>query len=157
METEEKTHSISYGRELFPSIFGPQGELWSGLFSAHGMEVRDKPFRLFWERYYEIQRQNRLFWIVARRGEKNEPIGYSCHWIYRDMHFGNLVGADDLWYVTPELRGLGIGRKVREIGLAYLKEAGATDTYDMIRDGGPSQALENLGYEFWGSRWVKKI
>lgn len=148
---------ISYAREKFPSLFGPDGQKWNDLFDAHGMEVRGRKFKLFWSRYYEIERQSRLIWIVARNHETGEPVGYSCHWWYVDMHFSDVIGADDLWYVIPAMRKLGIGRNVKLIGLHCLKKAGAVRTYDLIRDDGPWRTLKALGYEVWGTRWVSDL
>jgi hypothetical protein len=151
------TISVVYGRENFPSEYGPQGAVWTTLFNAHGQEVRGRNMKIFWNRYYAIERDRRLVWIVARDEETATPIGYSCHWWYIDMHFGDKVATDDLWYVIPAARKLGIGRRLKEIGLACLVEAGVQRTYDMIRTDGPWQAMKNLGYYESGIRWSKDL
>lgn len=159
METAEQARqfSVSYGREKFPSEYGPEGGFWTKVFNDHGQEVRGRNMRLHWSRYYEIERDGRLFWVVARDDETGYPLGYSCHWWYKDMHFGDIVGADDLWYVRPVARGLGIGRRVKEIGLALLQEAGAVWTRDVIRRDGPNEMLSAMGYENWGYVWRRKL
>lgn len=153
----EANFVVSYAREKFPSEYGPQGQLWKELFNAHGQEVRGRNMKIFWSRYYAIERDNRLIWIVARDEQTGVPVGYSCHWWYVDMHFGDVVGADDLWYVIPGARHLGIGRRVKEIGLSWLKHAGAERTYDIIRAGAPNEVyrcLDRLGYQLSGHRFV---
>ena len=158
--TEGRKIVVSYGRENFPSQYGPQGATWIELFNMHGQEVRGRDMRIFWTRYYAIERERRLIWIVAREEATKTPIGYSCHWWYVDMHFGDIVGADDLWFVIPAARKLGIGRRLKEIGLACLREAGATVTYDIIRagaGGGVYEALEAMDYKLWGHRFVRHL
>src|SRR5712692_9604505 len=71
--------TVRYAREEFPRVvnrdsFGP-------LFRDHGMEVRGKPFDLDYRRYYSIEAEGRLVWIVASHvgtGTRLTPIGYAC-------------------------------------------------------------------------------
>jgi GNAT superfamily N-acetyltransferase len=141
---------ILVAREPFPN---QNDKNFRALFEAHGQEVRGRPMLIQWGRYRELQ--NRFVWIVARDITSYRVIGYSGHYFYMDLHFSDKVAADDLWYVIPAARGKGIGRRVREIGLANLKALGVTTTYDFIRDGGPD--LTKLGYEKWGTRWMKHL
>ena len=158
-ETEvSRSFSISYNREKFPLEYGPDSGLWKELFKAHGQEARGRDMKLNWSRYYQIEHEGRLIWIVARDENTLLPIGYSCHWSYVDMHFSDHVGADDLWYVIPAARGLGVGTRLKTTGLDALRAAGAIRTYDMIRAGSSAyNALDSLGYKMWGHRFVKEL
>src|ERR1700686_2215600 len=99
--------TVTYGKELFPVSINQ--DAFKRLFNEHGMEVRGKPFELDYRRYYQIQSEGRLVWIVARSIETDAPIGYACSFWYRDLHFNERVAADDLWFVTPAYREQGVG------------------------------------------------
>ena len=158
---------IKIGRGLFPppvSEFGP-------LFDAHGMEVRGKKFCLDFKRYHQLEFDGRLVWVVARAdvpyGERSTrlhvPVGYACSWWYRDMHFDERCAADDLWYVCPEYRGRGIGRRLKEETHEILEKSGVVRIGENIRyradalGGVPSALMDELGFEPWGTRWIKKF
>jgi GNAT superfamily N-acetyltransferase len=154
---------IRIGREIFPP---PVATAFRSLFEAHGMEVRGEPFSLNYKQYHQLEFEGRLVWIVARVGSGVDvgmpigymPIGYSCSWWYRDMHFDERCAAEDLWYVCPEYRRRGIGRRLKEAGHEILEKAGVTRIGDNIRDGGvTTDQMAELGFEPWGTRWLKII
>ena len=149
--------SVTYRKEEFPRVvnrdsFGP-------LFEAHGIEVRGKPFDLDYRRYYSIEAEGRLVWIVASAvgdGARLTPIGYACSFWYRDMHFNERVAADDLWYVAPAHRERGVGKVVKLMCHAELKKQGVVLIYDAIRtDHNHPTLMQELEFEVWGRRWVK--
>jgi GNAT superfamily N-acetyltransferase len=154
--------TVKSGREIFP----PPVSDFAPLFEAHGMEVRGKPFRLDYKRYADLEFEGRLVWIVARvnravsdegrHGVARVPVGYSCSWWYRDMHFDERCAADDLWYVVPQYRRQGIGRQLKGLAHSELHKAGVARIGDNIRTGGvPDEFMFNLGFTVWGARWIK--
>jgi GNAT superfamily N-acetyltransferase len=141
---------IRIGRELFPP---PVSDV-APLLEAHAMEVRGKRFRLDYARYTQMELEGRLVWIVARA--KGDPVGYACSWWYRDLHFDERCAADDLWYVCPEYRRRGIGRRLKEAAHEILENCGVVRIGDNIRHGGVSLSLMGeLGFEHWGTRWIR--
>lgn len=145
---------VTYRLEDFPDSVESE---FKSLFDAHGMEARGRKFELNFNRYAVLQAEDRLVWAVARN-ERSEPVGYSGHYWFYDMHFGDKVAADDLWYVEPNYRRLGIGFAVRRLGLSALRVKGVTRTYDLLRAEMPAQDfMATLGYSFWGIRWVKEL
>lgn len=148
---------IKIGREIFP----PPHSDFTELFDEHGKEVRGKPFRLDFKRYAELEFQGRLVWIVARERTYRLPVGYACSYWYRDLHFDERCAADDLWYVLPQYRRQGAGRRLKEAAHAELEKAGVTRIGDNIRenadgeDGGLWRLMEDMGFECWGRRWIK--
>ncbi|SRR6266436_2424061 len=147
--------TAKYGLEKFPE---PGGE-FRELFSAHGREVRGKSLQLDFHRYYQIEREKRLVWVVARSIETNKPIGYSLHYWYRDLHyFADIVGADDLWYVEKSFRKNGVGRMLKLMGHAELQRQGCVRTSDNIRASYSHHMLmRDVGFEPWGIRWQKEL
>src|SRR5262249_20136311 len=126
------------------------------MFNAHGMEVRGRPFDLAWKRYYAIEQEGRLVWVVARYESK--PVGYSCSFWYQDLHFNERVAADDMWYVTSEHRGKGVGLKVKECGHSQLKRFGVVKVYDAIRGSySHPKLMKDIGFEPWGTRWIREL
>ena len=145
---------IRYGTEIFP---GPVSTL-NRLFFHHGLEVRGIPFELDFKRYHQLEFERRLVWIVARWVKSTIPIGYSCHFWYRDLHFNERVGADDLWFVDRRVRSLGIGALLKRMGHDELRRRGAIKTSDNIRGVFDHPNLMNdLGFNYWGARWLKKL
>ena len=148
---------LTFRKEDFPRVvnrdsFGP-------LFHGHGMEVRGKPFELDYKRYYQIEAEGRLVWIVAStvdHGPRLTPIGYACSFWYRDLHFDERVAADDLWFVRKDFRGSGVGKTVKLMCHAELKKQGVVRIYDAIRsDYNHPTLMQELEFEVWGRRWVK--
>jgi hypothetical protein len=146
---------MKIGRENFPTT--AERPAFEPLWRAHGIEVRGKPFELDFARYEQIERDGRLICVVAR-ADDGVPAGYSWHWWYKCLHFGNRVGHDDLWYVKPLYRGQSIGFMTRHLGLDLLREAGAVETTDFIREGGVSlKIMHDLEYERRGNWWTRKL
>ena len=150
---------LTFRKEDFPRVvnrdsFGP-------LFHDHGMEVRGKPFELDYKRYYQIEAEGRLVWVVAStvgHGPRLTPIGYCCSFWYRDLHFDERVAADDLWYVAPAFRGKDVGKKVKLMCHAELKKQGVLTVGDNIRSAYDHPSLmKDLGFERWGTRWKKTL
>jgi len=145
---------VRYQMEIFPQ---PKSD-FTPLFDLHGREVRGKPFDLDFRRYHQLEFEKRLVWIVARSIEPNQPIGYSCHYWYRDLHYNERVGADDLWFVDRRGRGLGIGERLKLIGHDELRKCGVVETGDNIRSAFDHPNLMNdLGFNHWGTRWKKRL
>ena len=145
---------IRYGTEIFP---GPVSA-FNRLFFHHGLEVRGRPLELDFKRYHQLEFEHRLIWVVARWTKSHIPIGYSCHFWYRDLHFNERVGADDLWFVDRRVRSLGIGMTLKMIGHDELGRRGAVKTSDNIRSTFRHNTLMNdLGFERWGTRWLRRL
>ncbi len=145
---------IRFGTEIFP---GPVSA-FNRLFFHHGLEVRGRPFELDFKRYHQLEFEKRLIWIVARWTKSSIPLGYSCHFWYRDLHFNERVGSDDLWFVDHRVRALGIGFTLKLIGHDELRKHGVVKTSDNIRATFRHNKLMNdLGFEKWGNRWQTRL
>ena len=141
-------------REKFP--FRESGKPFQSLWDAHGIEIRGEPLKLDFVRYAQIEREGRMICIVARDGDR--PVGYSFHYWYKSLHFDEREGHDDLWYVLPAYRKDGIGQRLRMMGMAALKDAGAVSTSDFIRNAGTHPTLmTQLGYDTHGIWWRKTL
>jgi hypothetical protein len=152
LQSGPKTEKIRFAREVFPGVISS----FNRLFFQHGLEVRGRPFELDFKRYHQLEFEKRLIWIVARWAKSNAPLGYSCHYWYRDLHYNERVGADDLWFVDRRVRGMGIGADLKWIGHDELCKAGAIKTSDNIRGTFHHGTLmRDLGFEPWGIRWQK--
>jgi len=142
------------GREKFPSL--EERVKFQPLWDDHGIEVRGTPLKLDFSRYEKIEMEGRMICIIAR--DRGVPIGYSWHYSYQSLHFDERIGHDDLWYVNPAYRGDGIGQRLRMMGVAALKDAGAVTTSDFIRRAGTHPTLmTQLGYEVHGTWWRKTL
>jgi GNAT superfamily N-acetyltransferase len=126
------------------------------LFVRHGVEVRGKPFELDRARIANLQKQGRLVWIVARSGF-GLPVGYQLSFWYRNLHWNEFEATDDLWYVTPDLRRQGIGATLKSLAHHELRRHGALRVFDNIRAAAHAKLMGELGYEVYGTRWMKKL
>jgi len=145
---------IRYGTEIFP---GPVSA-FNRLFFHHGLEVRGIPFELDFKRYHQIEFEKRLIWVVARWIKSNAPIGYSCHYWYRDLNFNERVAADGLWFVDHRVRSLGIGFTLKLIGHDELRKHGVVKTSDTVRNTFRHiKLMRDLGFEVAGYKWGKTL
>lgn len=142
---------ISIAKESFPR----EESEWQPLFDAEGIEICGKPMKLDLDRYVSIEMFNRLVFIAARI--YREPIGYCTGYVFSDLHWGDRVAVDDIWYVKPEHRKQGIGSAMKRIMHDHLKAIGATKVYDLIRDNRHPFLMAEYGYTVWGIRWVKEL
>jgi len=153
-EAAHDLETVTYGKELFPL----RDSEFNNLFDDHGQEVRGKPFALDFDRYRQIESEGRLVWIVARSIDTGAPKGYACSFWYRDLHFNERVAADDLWFVRKDYRGSGVGKTVKLMCHAELKNQGVVTIYDTIRAAYNHHGLMSyLGFEPWGTRWKKTL
>lgn len=114
---------IAYGREKFD----PAAAEWRiilAMLNAHARELRGMETRLNIGMYSKLQEEGRLLIIGARRKDNGAPVGYSSHIWYDDLHFGLRIALDDAWFVYPNYRKRGIGKKLREVALAELRKIG---------------------------------
>lgn len=146
---------MKIAREKFPTA--AERITFAPLWIAHGIEVRGRPLELDFARYEQIERDGRLVCVTARDMD-GRPVGYSWHYWYASLHFSQRTGHDDLWYVDRGYRMGGIGMAMRRMGLDLLREAGAVETSDFIREGGVwPGTMTALGYERRGSWWERKL
>lgn len=147
----ERAIDITYQRERF-DLYAPDFARWMELFQAHADELRKfgvLQLNIDSERYLDLQRENRLFLFGARVDGVLQ--GYSSYFTHRHLHYRHVwVGQDDAQFVVPELRRLGIGRQLRELNMAAMKEAGvkfvtARDKYEHEHD----ESLSEMGFVLW--------
>lgn len=147
---------ITYQRE----DFNPDASDWKRqqqLFDAHAMELRGLMSDLDLDQYARIQNQGRLVWITARDVDRL-LVGYSMHFWHRHLHFNIRVAQDDAIYVVPELRKLGIGRKLRELAIEELKNAGVKIVYGRLKVAHPhDDSMESLGFVPWETVYLKEL
>lgn len=152
--------SLSIKHSVSREVFGSKMRDWDvclRMIHDHLFEVTGRVADIQIDRYMAMQEEERLVWIVARLAD-NALIGFSSHWLYRDVHFGIRVGHDDLWHVERAWRGLGIGRALKEAGLEELRKAGAAYTSDNLRAAfSRGDLMESLGYHRYAINWRKPL
>jgi hypothetical protein len=142
-------------QEKFPTSDEGRAQ-FKPLWDAHGIEIRNEPFSLFFSSFERIQNEQRLIWVVAR--DDGDPVGYSCHWWYRSMHWAERVAVDDMWYVVAPWRNAGVGADMKKLGHSLLRQAGTVHTADAIRFAGTKPGLmAGLGFIPWGVQWRKTL
>jgi len=151
------TNEATITCETFPLVMvSKYTDKWRSLLDAEGIEIRGRPLELNYERYKAIYKDGRLIFIAARDAATGEPIGYSSHYLYDDLHWNERVGCDDLWYVAKTWRRQGIGTALKLAGHEIMLARGAKRIYDTVRhEANVNGMMQELGFEPWGVRWVK--
>ena len=137
---------IAYGREKFD----PAAAEWRiilAMLNLHARELRGMETRLNIGAYTKLQDEGRLLIIGARRKDNGAPVGYSIHIWYDDLHFGLRLALDDAWFVFPQYRNRGIGRRLREVALNELRKIGVNIALARTKvDQDHPDVLTELGY-----------
>lgn len=159
---QAKNH-IRIQTEVFPPPLR-LGE-FEALFKMHGVEVAGKPFELDYRRYFQLEADGRLVFVVARDDERRlkvtghaDAIGYSCHFWYRDLHFNRRRCADDLWFVLPQYRNRGIGTALKFLGHDMMHYRGCVQATDVIRNQfDHPNLMVGLKYAPRATQWIKDL
>jgi len=108
-------------------------------------------------KYMKLQEVGVLTVLTCRSNK--ELIGYTFFNIFNGIRFPDCKTArEDLYYIKPEFRGQGLGKKLFIETEKLLKEKGAnqviftTKTYQDY-----SHIFESLGYEFYEKQFSKKL
>lgn len=137
---------IAYGRERLDPA-NPEWRLILAMLNAHAQELRGMDTRLNIASYEKLQDEGRLLIIGARRKDTGAPVGYSIHIWYDDLHFGLRLACDDAWFVFPQYRKRGIGKRLREVALNELRKVGCNIALARTKiDQRHDQPLAELGY-----------
>ena len=140
---------ITYQREQFdPSI-----PMIKALNDAHGVELTGRSTDLNTYQYQVLQREGRHIFITAKDGDKY--VGYASHFWHRHLHYNIRIAQDDAWYVMPEYRKQGIGRKLRELSIEELKKDNVQLVMGRLKAAHPhDDSLTNLGYMPYETVWL---
>lgn len=143
---------IKYQRERFDP-FHPQIK---ALNDAHAVELRGMPSDLNLAAYDNLQKEGRMIWITAKDGDKY--VGYSSHFWHRHLHFDLRIGQDDAWYVMPEYRKQGIGRRLRELAIEEMKKDNVDLVYGRLKVAHPhDDSMTGLDYKPWETVWLLNL
>lgn len=109
------------------------------------------------EKYIALEKSGRLH-LVKARACNGALVGYSAHLVHPHLHYAHvLVADDDVFYVTPTMRGRGVARHMREFACATLKEKGVKLVLARVKPTIPHTHLEKLGYEVMETVYAKVL
>ena len=135
-----------YGRERLDTE-SPEWKFLLGMFNLHAQELRNRDTQLNLNIYKQLQEKDRLFAMGARRRDNGAPVGYSIHTWHHELHYGLRVAEDEAWFVFPQYRNRGIGRRLREVALNELRKLGCKFSLQRFKVDHPHDHLmEGLGY-----------
>jgi GNAT superfamily N-acetyltransferase len=117
------------------------------MLNMHAQELRGIETRIDIGRYKQLQEKGRLLIVGARRKDNGAPVGYAIHIWDDERHFGLRIADDDAWFVFPQYRRRGIGRRLRETALAELKKIGCRIALARTKVDHPhDEVMRQLGY-----------
>lgn len=147
---------ISYRRENF-NPYAPDWQRQRQLMDAHAMELRGMMASPDIAQYLRLQDEGRLV-IITARDREDVMQGYSSHFWHRDLHYQIRVAQDDAWYVVPELRKQGVGRRLRELALEELRKDGVKYAYGRLKTAHPhDDSMAGLGYVPFETVFLKEL
>lgn len=110
-----------------------------------------------YKRYIKLDEAG-MFVIITCRDE-GKLIGYCIFSMFPHIRYQSCKFAiEDLYYIKPEYRGKGLGKKLFIVTEEALKEKGvnqvvfSTKTYQDY-----SKVFESLGYQFFEKNFTKRI
>lgn len=108
-------------------------------------------------RYLELQRLDRLHLVTVR--DDNQLRGYSIHFIFQHPHYQQVKCAeDDLHYVVPPLRRMGVGKTLRRYALDGLRSRGVQFVTARMKVGHEHEThLRELGYTPMEMCWAREL
>jgi len=137
---------IIYAREPIDANH-PEWQLHLAVINRHARELRDMDASLDLAAYKNLQDKHRVIIVSARRRDTGELVGYSSHLWYDDLHFQIRLATDDAWYVLPNYRRIGIGRRLREKALEELAAIGVKIALARTKVAAPhDRVMAELGY-----------
>jgi GNAT superfamily N-acetyltransferase len=99
------------------------------------------------DKYLANEKNGRLHVIKARAHNKT-LVGYSIHIVYTHLHYRHvLIASDDVFYVTPTMRGRGVAKAMRSYALNTLRDRGVNWVTAREKPGIPHTHLKKLGFE----------
>jgi GNAT superfamily N-acetyltransferase len=150
--------SITYQKEHLKDFIGE----FSELLEPHMTEINVSQrlgftFKPDYARYIKMQEAG-VFVVVTCRDEK-KLIGYTVFGVMPNIRYSDCkIAKEDLYYILPEYRGKGLGKKLFLVTEEALKEKGVNQiifTTKVYKD--YSQIFEKLGYEFYEKAFTKRI
>ncbi len=110
-----------------------------------------------WDKYLALEKSGRLH-LVKARAWNDALVGYSAHMVYKHLHYKHVtVAEDDVFYLTPTMRGRGIGQKMREFAVETLRARGVRLVLARVKPHIPQPHLEKLGYSVMETVYAKEL
>jgi GNAT superfamily N-acetyltransferase len=111
-----------------------------------------------WEKYQAMEKNGRLHLVKARAWNR-ALVGYSAHMVYTALHYKHvLVAEDDVQFLTPTMRGRGIGKAMRQFACDTLKARGVQLVLARFKVAHPhDKHITELGYEPMETVWAKVL
>lgn len=141
---------------------GDDFETFKSLQKAHYQEVAGFRSALDqlnpdWDKYIALEKGGRLH-LVKARAWNGALVGYSAHLVHTHLHYVHvLVAEDDVFYVTPTMRGRGVAKAMRAFACETLKARGVKLVLARVKPDIPHTHLEKLGYSVMETVYAKVL
>ena len=144
------------------SLEGDDFDKFKELQSAHYGEVAGFKGALDrlnpdWSKYIALEKSGRLH-LVKARAWNGVLVGYSAHLVHEHLHYKHvLVADDDVFFLTPTMRGRGVGKAMRAFACETLKARGVKLVLARTKPHIPQSHLPKLGYEVMETVYAKVL
>jgi len=150
--------SITYQKENLKDFIGE----FSALLKPHMDEINVSQrlgfeFKPDYARYIKMQEAGIFVVVTCRSDEK--LIGYTVFGVMPNIRYTDCkIAKEDLYYILPEYRNKGLGKRLFVVTEQALKDQGVNQiifTTKVYSDN--SHIFEKLGYEFYEKAFTKRI
>jgi GNAT superfamily N-acetyltransferase len=130
------------------------------LVPAHHREVNEFDecaLDINWPAYHHADQQGRYVLITARSG--GDLVGWVGYFVYEHLrHRGSCMAREDWYYVRPEQRGQGIGRRLFELAEQTLQKRGVKRIIMSCKVAADHTGLiEDLGYQHYEKSFTRLL
>lgn len=130
------------------------------LVPAHQREVNEfdeYALDINWPAYRRADQQGRYVLITARSG--GDLVGWAGYFVYEHLrHRGSCMAREDWYYVCPEQRGQGIGRRLFELAEQTLQKRGVKRVIMSCKvDHDHTDLIQSLGYQHYEKNFTKVL
>jgi GNAT superfamily N-acetyltransferase len=143
-------------------LIGDDWDKFASLQEAHYREVAGfraalDRLNIDKEKYLALEKSGRLH-LVKARAWNGALVGYSAHLVHTHLHYAHvLVAEDDVFYVTPTMRGRGVAKAMRAFACETLKARGVKLVLARVKPDIPHTHLEKLGYSVMETVYAKVL
>lgn len=142
--------------ERFEDCYKELSPLWEAHWNETESHRIEEEYNPNIEEYINLNRLGLFFQFVVR--DDGVAIGHAGIHCYRSLQSQALIAAEDSYYILPEYRGMGLGRKLISYVEKFMAWKGAKMLIMVAKNGNHGhKLLDKMGYNDIGRQYFKRL